>query len=253
MNRKQADDHLSGISTHWTVLRNAHGAGEASVTSSQAQLLHRYRSAINKYVYAFVRNRDSAEEICQDFAVRFLRGDFRNADPSLGRFRDLVKSSVYNLIIDYIRRRDASPKFLPESALSPPSVPPAEFESDREFIFRWRAELLNRAWESLREYRPGGRRLYEVLLARVTFPKSHSDELAACVSEKLGEIMSPDVLRQALRRARERFAELLIEEVERTLETGDLDRVERELIDLDLLSYCKPALRRRVEPVGVPA
>ncbi|MBV8265921.1 MAG: hypothetical protein JO252_06210, partial [Planctomycetaceae bacterium] len=48
--------------------------------------------------------------------------------------------------------------------------------------------------------------------------------------------------RQALHRARERFADLLIDQVANTL--GDSD-VEQELIDLGLIDYCRPALRRR--------
>ena len=70
------------------------------MTAAQGKLLHRYRTAIYRYVFAFVRERESSEDICQEFAVRFVRGDFRNADPARGRFRDLVKTAVYNLMID---------------------------------------------------------------------------------------------------------------------------------------------------------
>jgi hypothetical protein len=52
-------------------------------------------------------------------------------------------------------------------------------------------------------------------------------------------------VRQTLHRAREKFAVLLLDEVARSLQTDDLDRIEQELIDLGLQSYCRSALTRR--------
>ena len=50
-------------------------------------------------------------QLAQEFALRFLRGDFRNADPGKGRFRDFLKRAVYHLMIDHhrARRAQASP------------------------------------------------------------------------------------------------------------------------------------------------
>lgn len=250
MNDEGTDNHLSGISTMWTVVRDAHCGNEIDEIAAQARLLRRYRGAILRYVDAFIRDRDSAEDICQDFAVRFVRGDFKNADPARGRFRDLVKTSVYHLMIDFIRRREAQPKPMSDSGLKTPSVPPAEFESDLEFIRRWRAELLNRTWEALRDSQPNGAKFYETLFQRVTHPGADSTQLAAVLSDKLRQPITAALSRQWLHRARERFAELLIEEVARSLGDADRNRVEQELIDLDLLPYCKPALNRRDEQVA---
>jgi hypothetical protein len=52
-------------------------------------------------------------------------------------------------------------------------------------------------------------------------------------------------IRKTLQRARQRFAELLFEEVASSLESRELDDVEEELIDLELLPYCRSALPRR--------
>jgi len=61
----------------------------------------------------------------------------------------------------------------------------------------------------------------------------------------LGKPLSPAAARQALHRARERFAALLIDQVADILGDSDVEQVEQELIDLGLLDYCRPALQRR--------
>ena len=48
-----------------------------------------------------------------------------------------------------------------------------------------------------------------------------------------------------LRRARERFGELLLEETSRSLSDAGLDRVEEELAELRLLIYCRAVIQRR--------
>jgi hypothetical protein len=52
-------------------------------------------------------------------------------------------------------------------------------------------------------------------------------------------------IRQLLYRARQRFAELLVEEVARSLPGATPQELEQELIDLSLLEYCQSALKRR--------
>ena len=65
------------------------------------------------------------------------------------------------------------------------------------------------------------------------------------VGALLGKPYTPESIRQALHRAREKFAGLLLEEVERTLDAPTPDELEAELIALKLLSYCQKALDKR--------
>jgi hypothetical protein len=51
-------------------------------------------------------------------------------------------------------------------------------------------------------------------------------------------------VRQVLLHARRRFEDLLVEEVAGSLEDPTPERVEQELIALDLLGYCRPGLER---------
>jgi RNA polymerase sigma-70 factor (ECF subfamily) len=54
--------------------------------------------------------------------------------------------------------------------------------------------------------------------------------------------MQAGAVRVLLHRSRDTFADLLLEEVRQSLASGNLNDVEEELIDLDLLQYCRPSL-----------
>ena len=98
------DLHLSRIQTAWSMVRGAHG-DHTAVQSAQQRLLDRYGGAVRRYALAALRDEDAADEVFQEFALRFVRGDFGKADPERGRFRAFVKTVVYRLIVDYQRRQ----------------------------------------------------------------------------------------------------------------------------------------------------
>jgi RNA polymerase sigma-70 factor (ECF subfamily) len=58
----------------------------------------------------------------------------------------------------------------------------------------------------------------------------------------LGKTLTEENLRQLLHRARKRYAELLVDEVARSLDTAETDKVAEELIELQLMSYCRSAV-----------
>jgi RNA polymerase sigma-70 factor (ECF subfamily) len=119
-------------------------------------------------------------------------------------------------------------------------------EDDRMFHASWRDELLAAAWEKLAEdEQQSGKPHHTVLRYRVDHPELRSPELAAGLSEKLGKPVNAGAARVLLHRARDAFADLLLAEVTESLADGSLDEAEQELIELDLLEYCRPALDRR--------
>jgi RNA polymerase sigma-70 factor (ECF subfamily) len=246
MNGEDARSRISRISTQWDLLDRAHpdqpGAAEA-----QTVLLRRYYAAVCRYLVACVGDTNTAEDLSQEFALRFVRGDFRRADSGKGRFRKFLKAALQNLVTDHRRRQRARPGELPAGADPParPDEPPCE-----EWDSYWRAELLAAVWEGLRaSEKPGGAPLYTVLHWRAGHPESPLSALADELRTRDGQEYAEGNLRQILHRARKRFAELLLKEVGQTLETDDRDRIEQELGDLNLLAYCKPALDRRDPPV----
>jgi RNA polymerase sigma-70 factor (ECF subfamily) len=241
-------DRLSRIQTWWTLqLRAAHGQGAAD--EERQHLLLRYYGAAYRYILGMVQDEDLAEELTQDFALRFLRGDFRQADPQRGRFRDLVKTALRRQVIDCWRRRGRSkkdgPRPLAEGA-EPAAAPAEEATHDAAFVQEWRQELLHRTWEALAQSQAeSGVPYHTVLRCRVDQPEARMTDLARQVSDRLGKRITENGYRVALHRARRRFAELLLEEVAHSLETSVQERLEDELIELGLLEYCRPALEGR--------
>jgi RNA polymerase sigma-70 factor (ECF subfamily) len=275
---------LSCISTSWSEVYKAHQGQGAEVASAQRRLLLRYYQPIFRYLRAIVRDADAAEELTHEFVVRFLRGDFKQADPSRGRFRDLVKQSLRHLAIDYWRRKQAEKERAPVPLAEDWPAAPAEAdwrdappprrrgaraggtsnrqrrplrrrpepaldtaEADRTFLRGWRVEVLSQAWRALAQFQQQTRCSYHtVLRLRADRPEANCAELARLAGERLGRPLSAGALRQALCRAREKFADFLVTEVARTLATSDPDAIEQELIDLNLLSYCRgPVARMR--------
>ena len=237
--------NLGDIATHWTVVRQAHqGSGEA-VDRAKQELMERYSGAVYRYLLGALRNVHAADDLFQDFSLRFLRGDFRNANPERGRFRDFVKTALYHLIVDYQNRRRAGPAPLPEREFADPDKPDLYY-SEQEFLASWRAEILGRAWQTLDEdSRAAGQPFHDVLRLRAEEPKLSSTEMAERLSERLGRTLTPEWVRQNLKRARERFSSLLLDELARSLDDPSHERLEQELIDLGLHGYCQAALRRR--------
>jgi RNA polymerase sigma-70 factor (ECF subfamily) len=242
---EEAGRHISQIETLWPVLLQAHGGQPGEVTAAQQAILQRYRPAVLRYLLACLGSPDTAEEIFQEFALRFVRGDFRNANPERGRFRDLLKSALYHLMVDHHKRRQRQAALLSPDGHVPAAAQAPTFDSDRQFLEAWRADLLNRSWDALaEEERKTGRPLYAVLHHRADHPELRSAQMAEQLSAKLGKEVSAEWVRKWLHAARERFAELLLAEVSASLREATPDTVEQELIDLNLFEYCRAALER---------
>src|SRR5262249_54304659 len=105
---------LNRISTLWTVVCQAHDGSAAEASSAQQLLLRRYAGAVHRYLLGPLRDPDAAGELSREFALRFIRGDFRGAAPARGRFRDFVKGVLSPLIADPHRRLRARPQPLPD-------------------------------------------------------------------------------------------------------------------------------------------
>jgi RNA polymerase sigma-70 factor (ECF subfamily) len=242
------DLHISRINTAWSMVREAHG-DHTAVQSAQQRLLERYGEAVKRYALSALRNEDAADEVAQEFALKFVRGDFGNADPGKGRFRAFVKTVVYRLIVDYQRR---AKKLGREGAMHSNIAEPADSDEpagdDEMFNTSWRDELLARCWARLADdEKKSGKPYHSVLKYRVAHPDLRSPELADGLSKELGKPINAGAVRVLLHRSRELFAELLLDEVAESLTSGSLDEAEQELIDLELHEYCRPALDKRRE------
>lgn len=243
------DDRLSRIDTMWSLVQQAHHEEATEFAKAQQQMLDRYGGAVRRYALAALRDADAADEVFQEFALKFVRGDYAKANPEKGRFRSFLKTSLYHLIVDYQRRRGKQQKQAGPLMQDTPDVAESySAPTDEAFLRSWRADLLERVWQQLeREELTTGKPYHTVLRMRVEHPDVRSPELAEIVSGVLKKPMKAGAVRVLLHRARETFGDLLIDEVAHSLTNATPDAVEQELIDLDLWQYCKPALERREE------
>ncbi len=240
------DDRLSRISTQWAMVFQAHQGATAEVEAAQVALMLRYGGAVHRYLLAALRDPDAAEELDQEFALRFLRGDFHRADPDRGRFRDFIKRAVRNLIIDHYRRLKLRPRSLSEVDAEPSSHEDAVATLDVQFAESWRRELMERAWNRLEEHqRKKGHRYFTMLRYRADHPELRSPEMARRLGLQFGVTLTDVGVRQSLRVARELYVGFVLSEVIRTLHKPTRESIEAELIELKLHEYCRTALARR--------
>lgn len=231
---------LEDINTRWSLLRLAHQSAVSQAGPARETLVLAYARAIRAYVGAIVRDTGDADELAQDVLVRMLRGDFSGADPNRGRFRDLLKVAVRNQARTFLtkKQRRTGVDFDVDLAAS------KDEETDSAWDETWRNTVLENTWAALQAYEKShrGSVTYTVLKLRVDYPDDDSPRLAERLSRAIGKPVNAAAGRQQLHRARLRFAELLLEEVARSLNQPTPERVQEELVALGLLEYVREFL-----------
>jgi len=264
----QDDLRLSRIDTLWSVVRQANEGSAEKARQAQQALLDRYGGAIRRYLLGSLRSEDAADEVFQEFSLKLVSGAFQQVHASHGRFRSFLKTTLFHLIVDYQRRgkRAATRGVLGDT----PDRPHGEdrlAEEDRAWTRSWREELLAKGWSALAKTEQStGTAYYTVLHFRSEHPELRSQEIADQLNAKVAAEEIADQLhgkvvkklgsssvRVLIHRARELLAEELLDLVLDSIDNASLEECEEELIDLNLLEYCRSALqRRRGEPADAP-
>jgi len=218
---------LSRLATHWTLLRKSQEPSKDS-RAAQEELLARYRPAVHRYLLAVVRDAHVADDLAQEFCLKFVRGDFHRATPNRGRFRDYIKTVLYHLVTGHHRQR-------PWHLAGNDSAAELAAAETPSFDDNWRTELLERTWTELRARRP----LYHAALRfHVDNPELPTVALAVHLGQERGLPMTGVSARQTLHRARRLFAQLLLREVRESLVDPTPEQFEAELRELNLWAYC---------------
>jgi RNA polymerase sigma factor (sigma-70 family) len=223
------------VTTHWSVVL----AAGASDTTNARQALAKLCQAYWYPLYAFIRRRGfsphDAEDLTQEFFARLLEhGWVAHADREKGRFRTFLLSALNHFLANEWDKARAQ-KRGGGATLLPLEFGPAETRYCREpadnttpeqqFERRWAATLLDTVVERLRqECDEGGKQglfaaLHPCLVGERT--AQPYDELA----KKLG--LSESAVKSAVHRLRQRYRELLREEIAQTV--AGPDEVETEL------------------------
>jgi RNA polymerase sigma-70 factor (ECF subfamily) len=233
-----AANHLSDLSTSWTLLIQAHQGAEAERKRARDTLIQRYRVVVRRYLGGALRhepNAPTAVDDCeQECWKRLVEGRFQGANPQRGRFRDYLRAVLSNLVNDQRRQRRQAPGELGEVA-----SPLAEPFSDDEYRKVYGAELLRRALERLRlQDEQTGQGFHAVLLTRRDHTEDSMEELARRLSQPEQE-QNANWVRQMLYRARRHLCELIRLEVAGELSNPTREAVDEELAELGLLVYCQ--------------
>jgi DNA-directed RNA polymerase specialized sigma24 family protein len=242
------DRHLSQIVTSWSIVRGASNPEAPERQAAQVQLLEIYSDSIRRYLVGSLKDQTAADEVYQNFAYKLVRGDFVTADPEKGRFRSFVKTVLYRLMIDH--HRDKKRNRANEIVADPVDdrVDSVEGVADHEFQQHWREGLLSYSWQQLeQDQSQRGGIYFSLLRARADRPDESHDDLINAVEKQTGIRPKPGSLRVTLHRARQKFADYLVEAVAASLNNRAESHLEDELIALDLKKYCEDAMARRGE------
>lgn len=245
MSEKPADQdaRLSRIETSWSIVRRAHHSDSSAASPAQHFLLEQYGGAIRRYLLAAVKRPDVANDLFQEFAIKFLRGDFKTADPSKGKFRSFVKTVLFRMVATHFRKLGSRKVINVGEVPEKEHLDPSQYEDDEAFIQAWRNDVLENTWNSLETVESeGGPQYNTVLRARVGNPVADSDELAAIVSKETGREISSGNVRVLVHRSRDSFAALMMKNIANSLENPTREAVENELIELRLIDYCREQL-----------
>jgi RNA polymerase sigma-70 factor (ECF subfamily) len=231
---------LEDIKTRWSLMRLAHQSAVSQAGPARETLVLAYARAIRSYVGAILQDSSDADELAQDVLLRILRGDFSGADPKRGRFRDLLKVAVRNQARTFLskKQRRAGVDMDVNLAAS------RDEEADAAWDETWRVTALENTWAALQNYERThrGSVAHTVLKLRVDHPDDDSPQQAERLSKAIGKTVNAAAARQQLHRARLRFAQLLLEEIARSLDQPTPDRVQEELVTLGLMEYVREFL-----------
>jgi hypothetical protein len=218
---------LDQISTHWAAINDP------------GSFTLRYAPAIRAYLLALLGDAHEADEVAQEFLLRVVERGFAQVSPEQGRFRDYLKTSVRNAALSRLRRQ--RPGSLGEALAE--ELCGAD-DAEARWLGDWQRCLLDRAWRALEAHQrqSPGNLCYTVLRVSADHPDEDSTALAERTSALAGRAVRPDAFRKQVSRARRQFAEVLLDEVTRTLADPSPARVEEELISVGLLPYVGPFL-----------
>lgn len=225
-------------STQWSLIIEARDKQSPTANAALAELCRAYWYPL----YVFIRRQEAsterAEELTQEFFTRLLEDDVLAAvTPEKGKFRAYLLACCKHFLANERDRERAQKRgggrpllsFDLSSAAGRYAVEPADsFTPERLFLRRWALTLLDQVIDLLRqEWTNNGRgALFEALKAALL--GDHAALSYAEVGTAVG--MSEDAVKKSAQRLRQRYREILREQIAATVDgPGSVDDEIREL------------------------
>lgn len=237
-------EHGVFVTTRWSVVLSAGGAGSPAAEDALAKLCETYW----RPVYCCVRRKgyspDDAKDLTQALFAKFLEKDgFAHADRSRGRFRTFLLRSMENLLHNEHDRGEAVKRgrgftFIP---LDVPSTedgyaidPPDRRSPEQVYDRRWAVTVLETVMRRLREefLQRGKEELFKALEPGLW--RDDDRATGEAVGQPFG--MSAAAIRTQVCRLRARYRELLREEIAQTVSSpaevdAELAHLRQALVD----------------------
>ena len=207
-----------------------------SALSSPSRFVLRYGAAVRAYLQALLPTHDDADEVEQEFLLRVVEKGIPVGDRADGRYRHYLIATVRNSAFRYVRNLARRPALTGDL-----NFVSADSSAELQWHRYWRDCVLQSTWQALRDHeaRNSGNLFHTVLRAFVEYSDDDSNQLAERVSVASGQHLSAEAFRKQLSRARQKFAQLLVAEVSRTIADATPERVSEELQELDLMKYVR--------------
>ena len=226
--------------TRWTLVRQAAGGADAAAAQALSSLCEAYWYP----VYAFIRRSGKAahdaEDLTQGFFARVLEKEiFAAADPGKGKLRNFLLTCLRRFLASEHHRAMAQKRgaavvvsFSSDWAEQAYATEPVDdLTPDRLFQRRWALTVLEFSLQLLREEfaADGKSALFDTLRPFLGFgpdPEKRYEEIAAASGTPIG------TLKTQVFRLRQRWRELLFEQVAVTLDEPTSEDIKGELGEL---------------------
>lgn len=226
--------------TRWSLVQRANGTIDDEAVQALAVLCDSYWYPIYAYIRRSGRSPHDAEDLTQGFFAKLLeKGTLASADPAKGKLRTFLLTCVRNYLHneharDMAERRGAHliTTFQPDWAEERYATEPVDdLTPDRLYQRRWALTLLEFTLQLLgQEYTAHGKgELFEALRPTLGFtadPGQNYDQIAAHLTMPAGTV------RNSVFRLRQRWREILFEQVSLTLADPTSDEIKAELGEL---------------------
>jgi RNA polymerase sigma factor (sigma-70 family) len=237
----QEPSHISQIQSMMTLLGAARSGTPAAIQHARNALVMRYGKAIRSYVGSIITNDADADEVAHNIVVKMLQGDFTGWTQERGRFRDYLKVAVRNAALSALRQRSNARG---QVAIEQHDIELADKSGEDCWTAAWRKSIIDGAFQELADYQRkhalSGNHFATIIRMLIDHPEEDSEQLAARLAEKTGQTIRADAFRKQVSRARRKFAELLVQEIERSLlNEATPERIEEELIELRLMPFVR--------------
>lgn len=233
--------HAVFATTHWSVVLAAGDAESPEAAAALEALCQTYWFPLYAYARRAGNDIAASEDLTQEFFTRLLQKDYlRVVDRKRGRFRWFLLTAFKCFLAnewdrERAQKRGGGQRPVPLDALTAEQryqLEPADQQTaDLLFERRWAMTLLENSRERLqKEYEVGGKRdRFEMLEG--SLPGGRSERTYAEMGKVLG--LSEGGVKTEVHRMKRRYAELMREEVARTVaDPAEVDLELRHLIDV---------------------